>query len=89
MDAKTNNVKLVDSKEKDENMVNSNDKVAKIVDSKVSTKNNFNKIDTVPVDPIALEKRSFSNTKIKPAEVKDSDDVAKKEVKKRGGALKK
>ena len=37
-------------------MANSNDKVAKMVDSQLSTTNGFKKIDTAPVDPVILGK---------------------------------
>ena len=89
VDAKEKVVKKVDSKEKDVKKINSNDKVAKKVDSKVSTTKDVKKVDTAPVDPVALEKRSLSNAKTKLTEVTDSVNVAKREAEKRGGVLKK
>ena len=89
MDAKEKDGKKVDSKEKDVKKVNSNDKVAKMVDSKVSTIKYFKKIDSFPVDPVALGKKSFSNTKTKLTKVTVFFNVAKREVEKQEGVLKK
>ena len=60
---------MVDSKENNVNMVNSNDKVAMMVDLKVSTTDDL-KNDTALVDLVVLGKRILSNIKTKPTEIK-------------------